>query len=116
MQKELEEAKKKVVEYKSSKNFLDGEVEESMRTFYEGFKDCQNKVKELFPAINTTILIPSITNLIVEEVTVVQEDIGTPIEALPLTTPNATHAVEVPSNIEVLVETQLEALPEALKV
>lgn len=92
-----------VEEYKSFENFLNDVDERSVRTFHEGFRDCQNKVKKLFPSINTTLLIPSIVDPIVEEVMEAWEDITTPIEVPSLTTPNATPTTKVPSNIEALI-------------
>lgn len=68
MDKELKEAKKKVIdEYKSSKNFLDDIVEGSLSAFHEGFKDHKNKIKEIFPNTNVSLLILSINWLVEEE-------------------------------------------------
>lgn len=105
LEKELGEVKKKVVEeYKSSKDFLDDIVDGSVSTFHEGFRNCQNKVKELFPAIDTALLILSITDPTAEEATKVQEDIRVFTEARPPTTPDAIVVVEAPSNIEAPVK------------
>lgn len=73
-------------EYKLSEDFLDNMAERSVSTFHKGFKDCHNKMKELFPDVNIALLIPSIANPIAEEkVMEVQEDIGAPAEAPPST-------------------------------
>lgn len=57
--------------------------------FYERFKDFKNNVKELFLDIDTTFLIPSVAIVVIEEAIEVQ-NIGAPIEMLPLTTFEAT--------------------------
>lgn len=58
--------KKAVEEYKSSNEFLDDIVEQSIEAFHEGFKDCQSKVRKLFPIIGITLLILSVPDMTVE--------------------------------------------------
>lgn len=63
----LEELEEVIEEYKSSEDFLDDITEGLLSAFHEIFKDCKNKVKEIFPDINVTLLIPSIRRSAEEE-------------------------------------------------
>lgn len=61
--------------------------------FHKGFKDCQSKVRELFPNIDVALLILIILELIVEEATEVQ-DIGAPVDGPPSTTSKVATTAE----------------------
>lgn len=62
--------------------------------FHKGFNDYKNKVKELFPEINTTFLISSMAIPVVEEVIQVHDNNNAPTETLPPTTLEAISIVE----------------------
>lgn len=101
MEKELEEAKKKVIEkYKSSDNFIYDIAEDSLDIFHEEFEDYKNKIKKLFSDIDTALLIPSIAIQSVEE-TIEVQDVDVPIETFLPTIFEATtiaEALETPAD------------------
>lgn len=99
MEKEIKEIKEKAInEYKSSEDFLNDIVKGSLSTFHNGFRDCKNKMKKIFPYLNVALLILSIANPVEQEAREAQVDTNVPFKAPPSAIPEAIPIAKVPSN------------------
>lgn len=89
LEEDLAGSKEKVMKkYKPSNQFTNDLVDESLNIFYEGFKDCKRKIKELLPNFDIALLVPSISipkekSIAVEDTA---EDVGAAIGNLLSTT------------------------------